>query len=270
MSRPKVTVVVPAWDLGTVLDDALASARSQDEPAHLVVVDNASEVKVNVPDGTDLIRLPERVSIGAARNAGLAAVKTEYVLFLDGDDVLLTGAIGHLLAEITADSRTVAVAGGIIAWNPTTNVRVPARWPLRYAYVLQRLPRLFTLLNCARNLFPVVGPVVIRTAAARAAGGFADGSWAEDWAFGAALCFQGPVRMTKVPSGLYRIDENRNTLSDLKEGSWRKAWDGRSLVRAKLRKTRAVPRWARCAAGALIPVHFVFTFQDLRRGRQRI
>jgi CDP-glycerol glycerophosphotransferase len=265
-----ITVVIPAWDIDAELRECVASVWTQDEPATVVVVDNASSNPLPDVGPVTYVRLPERVSVGAARNAGLAAVCTEYVMFLDGDDRLLPGALRYLRSAFDSRPEAVALAGGMLAWNPNTDVRQAKTWPFPYAYRLQRHVTLFAALNAIRALFPITGPVLIRTELARFAGGFCESGWGEDWCLGAALCFAGRVVMCRRDCMLYRIDPTRASLSDYKEGRWGPSWAGRRAVRRKLRNAAPVPSWARFGSPLLVPFHFFFTVQDLYLGRQRV
>ena len=75
MSPAPIAVVIPTLD--TV-------PHHRPGRCHTVIVDDASRVPVQV-DGAHLIRLAENGGPGAARNAGLAAVATPYVAFVDAD-----------------------------------------------------------------------------------------------------------------------------------------------------------------------------------------
>src|SRR5258708_32512860 len=99
-----VTVVVPVWDeYVEFLADAVESVRRNAQDAPIVVVDNASSTPVPPLEGCDLVRSPRRLSVGAARNLGLDQVATEYVLFLDADDMLLDGTLDFLRGRFSAD-----------------------------------------------------------------------------------------------------------------------------------------------------------------------
>jgi hypothetical protein len=69
------TVVVPAWGpyVGEPLLDALGSLRRQDDPAHLVVVDNASDKPLASLQSVEFVRAPRRLTVGAARLDGAGA-----------------------------------------------------------------------------------------------------------------------------------------------------------------------------------------------------
>jgi hypothetical protein len=80
--------VVPAWGeyAGAPLAQALESLRAQDVAARIIVVDNASEPPLEARGGIELIRSDTRLTVGAARNLGLASVHSRYVVFWDADD----------------------------------------------------------------------------------------------------------------------------------------------------------------------------------------
>jgi glycosyltransferase involved in cell wall biosynthesis len=262
--------VVPAWDLGDVLVECLESLVQPDERARIVVVDNASSEPLPMRPEVEPLRLPDRVSVGEARNAGLAVVDTPYVLFMDGDDVLLPGALRHLVSALDFAPHAVAASGRAMVWDPQSGGEEPARWPFAWTHGLARRPRLFALVNCVRNVFPTTGPVAIRTDAARATGGFCDANWAEDWCLGVELCLQGPVVPTNRVCARYRVDSRRTTLSDLKEGRWAPSWAGRKRIRRRLRTTAHGPRVLRTAPWLLTPLHTFYVVQDLLVARQLV
>src|SRR5262249_49002093 len=98
----KTTVVIPAWDgyAGAPLRAALRSVLDQAVPMRVLVVDNASLSELTGTGGVDVVRSERRLTVGAARNLGLAAVTTPYVVFWDADDVMLPGTLAFLQARI--------------------------------------------------------------------------------------------------------------------------------------------------------------------------
>ena len=118
MTDPRVTVVIPTRDRAELLAEAVASVRAQEEPARLVVVDDASR------DGTaawcagpgagpdlEVVRCELPVERTRARNLGLARTTTRHVWFLDDDDVLLPGALARLGDALDASPDAVLAAG---------------------------------------------------------------------------------------------------------------------------------------------------------------
>ena len=96
-----VGVVITTFNHAHFLADALASVHGQQPaPDSVIVVDDGSsdepETVVDRFPGTRLIRQPNR-GLAAARNAGMSALTTDYVLFLDADDRLEPRAIESAL-----------------------------------------------------------------------------------------------------------------------------------------------------------------------------
>lgn len=90
----KVSVVIPCYNQGKFLFEAIQSALDQDYPDKEIIVindgstDNTREVATSFEDAIVYI---EQANKGAAsaRNAGIRASKGEYIAFLDGDDICL-------------------------------------------------------------------------------------------------------------------------------------------------------------------------------------
>jgi GT2 family glycosyltransferase len=101
-ARATVGVVVTTFDHARYLPDSLGSVLAQHRPVDaIVVVDDGSTddpaAQVARFPAVRLIRQENR-GLAAARNAGLAALDTTYVVFLDADDRLAPSAIGCGLA----------------------------------------------------------------------------------------------------------------------------------------------------------------------------
>nr|WP_222132543.1 mycofactocin biosynthesis glycosyltransferase MftF [Pseudonocardia sp. C8] len=125
--RPcEVTVVVPVKD--RPLDRLLAAlgpvGNGPDQPGGLVVVDDGSadpeplRRTVGAAGGT-VLRHDRPQGPAAARNAGLAAARTPYVVFLDSDVVPEPGWLEPLLGHL-ADPAVGLVAPRIVALDPET------------------------------------------------------------------------------------------------------------------------------------------------------
>ena len=97
-----VGVVITTYNHAHFLGEALDSLRAQTRPADDIVVvddgsdDNPGEVVARFP-GVRGIRQDNR-GLAAARNTGLTALRTRYVIFLDADDRLEPNAIAAGLA----------------------------------------------------------------------------------------------------------------------------------------------------------------------------
>jgi len=93
---PLVSVVIPCYNHGRYLPEAVASVRRQSWPdVELIVVDDGStDDSRTVAAGFAEVKLIRQSNEGlsAARNRGLHASSGEIVIFLDADDILLPGA----------------------------------------------------------------------------------------------------------------------------------------------------------------------------------
>lgn len=231
--------MVPAWGdyAGRPLAEALDSLRAQDLPARVIVVDNASEPPLGAIDGAEVIRTPARLTVGAARNLGLEAVRTPYVLFWDADDLMLPGTLRFLHERIAAEPDAVLVAASILEGDPP----VPHRWPRRWTYPLARVRGLFALGHCVWSLFPATGSALMRTDAARAMG-FGDANSGEDWVLGVSLAFRGRVILETRPGRLYRRHEG--SLWSTQRAAPQLVVHARA-VRERIRLDPASPLWVR-------------------------
>ena len=97
MANPTVSIVLPAYDRPSFLDDAIRSVRAQSrEDWELIVVDDGSPTAPLRPAferaaaGDPRARLLRQDNAGgsAARNRGIAEARGAWVAFLDHDDVL--------------------------------------------------------------------------------------------------------------------------------------------------------------------------------------
>jgi glycosyltransferase involved in cell wall biosynthesis len=239
-----VTVVIPVWDSYVrYLAEAVESVRRNAAGAPIVVVDNASFTPVPALEGCEVIRSPARLSAGAARNLGLDSVRTEFVIFLDADDMLLDGAIEDLHERIAASPDLAVAASSILDGRTGERHRTPRRFVSR----LVRRRRTFALLDAVWSLLPIQGCAILRAGQVREAGGYADADLGEDWVLAASLAWRGRVDVSGRLSRYYRstegsIGRSRRTGAELRASARR--------VRERLRVDPAVPGSAR----ALLPM----------------
>jgi hypothetical protein len=200
-ARLSTTVVIPAWDAyaGPRLSTALASIRDQDRTSRIVVVDNASVAALPDLPGAEVVKSARRLTLGAARNMGLEGVQTQNVIFWDADDVMPPGTLAFLEDELERNPGLVAFGAAIVE-DPSGRRH---RWPRRWLSQAVRHPMLLATINAVWSTFPTTGATIMRTAAVRACGGYADADSGEDWCLGAALLFRGRVGWSERPGRLY-------------------------------------------------------------------
>nr|HPM78027.1 glycosyltransferase family 2 protein [bacterium] len=113
----KITVVIPCYNLGAYVGEAVDSALAQaDAAVEVLLIDDGSTDAATVRrldelarrERVTMIRTPNR-GVAAARNAGLEQATGEFVMFLDADDRLLPGAL-RLMAEALTREPSAALA----------------------------------------------------------------------------------------------------------------------------------------------------------------
>ncbi|WP_328451851.1 CDP-glycerol glycerophosphotransferase family protein [Streptomyces sp. NBC_00386] len=150
---PRFSVIVPTFEVAGHLARALDSVLAQsfgdfelipvcdepDSPATAVAAAYAARDSRVVP-----VHSPPSGGLSAARNAGIAAARGAYLLFLDGDDDLAPGALDALDAKLSADVDVLYFGHQRVHWwdgEPSTppldkapevlGVHVPA-WSAAY------------------------------------------------------------------------------------------------------------------------------------------
>src|SRR5436190_13119543 len=97
MAIPLVSVVIPCFNQARYLRGSLRSVHAQTWPRiESIVVDDGSaddtSLVAAMEGATRVVRQRNR-GLSAARNAGLANARGNYVVFLDADDELLPDAV---------------------------------------------------------------------------------------------------------------------------------------------------------------------------------
>lgn len=180
----RVAVIVPCFNDGALLTEAVASARAVPEPVELVVVDDGS----TEPDTLDVLDRLEgdgirvvhqrNTGLSGARMTGVAATVAPYVLPLDADDLLVPETLPQMADLLDADPQAAVCFGDYAEFGgPRDLVRaVPERLdPFRIAYA---------------NEYPV--SALFRRTALERVGGWRLVSWGyEDWDLWMALAEEG-------------------------------------------------------------------------------
>lgn len=250
-----LTVIVPVWDdYVRYLPACLAAVRAQAVDARIVLVDNASRTPLpaQAPEVT-VLRLPARLSAGAARNAGLAVADSPFVVFADADDTVLPGTWSFLLDRLRVSPHLVAAAAQLWWVDVESGARRPAPSPRSHVYAhLNGRPRLFALYMALRMALPTTTVTVFRTSAVLAAGGYGDANLGEDWALAAAVALRGGVEQHARPGAHVRLHRgslfNRPLARAEVEASMR-------ALRRRLASDPCTPRWLRLALGPIGAFH---------------
>jgi glycosyltransferase involved in cell wall biosynthesis len=234
-----VTVVVPVWD-GYVVDyltETLDSLRAQTRRPRVLIVDNASTVPVPTAADTEVIRTPQRLSAGSARNFGLARVRTPFTVFWDADDIMPAGALDALHRAIEGAPDVSLVASWILDGSSGRR----HHWPRAATVGLARHRAAFAVLQCVHSQIPSIG-AIMRTGVALEAGGFGDLQSGEDWVLGAALAFRGRVRVIERVGRIYR--RHGDSILSVHQ-TQRTLLTSARTVRTRIAADPAVPPWVK-------------------------
>lgn len=117
--QDRLTAVVKTFERPRLLRRLLASIRRGHPGLRVIVVDDSREPVELAEPGVDVLALPFDSGVSAGKNAGLAAVRTEYVVLLD-DDFVLTRRSGLARAVGALDEHTeIDLVGGRVMDLPS-------------------------------------------------------------------------------------------------------------------------------------------------------
>jgi glycosyltransferase involved in cell wall biosynthesis len=193
-----VAVIIPCFDDGATLMEAVDSARSQERLDALVVVDDGStdghtlEVFRSLEaEGVTVVRRPNG-GLGAARMTGVRATSSDYVFCLDADDRLRPGSLAQLAAALDDDPGLAVAWGdyqlfGERAWRQEAAPSLDA-WQISY-----------------QNDIPA--SVLVRRSALMSTGGWELRGGYEDWDMLMGLAERGE-RGRRVPIVVYEYRQH--------------------------------------------------------------
>jgi glycosyltransferase involved in cell wall biosynthesis len=193
-----VSVVIPAYNVAPFIGDALASLAAQTMADwEAIVVDDGSRDGTAAAiaafgDGRVRLVAQENAGVSAARNRGMEEARGRTLCFLDADDWLARDALARMRDALGEDD--IAAYGAYAFVPEEAHPGAAPLWvktgPFPSGDIVE--PLLVT------NLFHNGGHMLIRTTAARQAGGFVRGMrFGEDWEYWLRLAAMG--RFATVP-----------------------------------------------------------------------
>ena len=126
---PSVTVIIPAYNEGEMVEKALASVAASDYPAdrlEIICVDDGStddtwahiaQARERYPHLLRAVRFQANRGKKEALFAGFTQARGEILVTLDSDSVMAPEALRHLVAPLLADAQIGAVAGNVKVYN---------------------------------------------------------------------------------------------------------------------------------------------------------
>lgn len=235
-----VTILICTYNRLHLLPEAVASARRQDWPVRIIVVndgstDGTADWLAAQSDITVLTHAPNRGK-PAALDTGIDAIATETFLVLDDDDKLFPGSIRVLSQALAETPTAVAAWGDTIVFDGATGE--PSDWRLATRLSMTKRAVLATI--------PALpGATLIRTAAQREVGKFDPRLVrGQDMDHFLRLSDRGPIVTVPLPVLLYRRHDG---LRGDATARWRKHADPAEHRRRFLACVQPVflERWAR-------------------------
>lgn len=92
-----ITVIIPAFNIEKYLAEAIDSALAQIPPfAQIIIVDdgstdNTSAIALSYTNAQVQYHFQTNQGLGPARNTGLRLARSQFIYFMDGDDILVPG-----------------------------------------------------------------------------------------------------------------------------------------------------------------------------------
>jgi len=198
IKRATVAAVIPCFNDGPTLVEAVRSVQAEQRVDELVVVDDGSddphtlEVFASLQaEGIPVVHRPNG-GLGAARMTGVLATSGEYVFCLDADDRLVAGALPQLARALDDDDGLALVWGdyrlfGDHSWRQET---APSLDPWQISY---------------QNDIPA--SVLIRRSVLISEGGWELRGGYEDWDMLMGLAERGR-RGLRVPTVVYEYRQH--------------------------------------------------------------
>lgn len=133
MATPRVSVVIPCYRPGDLIDGCLAGLLAQDvaEPYEVIVVEStgdgtAERLRARFP-AVRVIAPPHRTLPAEAQNIGVAAAGGEFIAITNHDCLIPPGWLRGMLAR-HAEGTYAAVGGAIVNGTPESAIGTAAYW----------------------------------------------------------------------------------------------------------------------------------------------
>ncbi len=137
---PRLTVIIPAYNEGAMVEKSLYSVAASDYPAdrlEIICVDDGSRddtwsyierARRRHPHLIQAIRFPENQGKREALYAGITRSRGEYFVTVDSDSVIEHDTLKQIVAPMLQDPRIGAVAGNIKVFNRASNILTRMLW----------------------------------------------------------------------------------------------------------------------------------------------
>ncbi len=131
---PSVSVVITTHNRARLLPRAIESAQNAGPDLEVIVVDDCStdetpDVCANIRR-IRYVRLSSNQGLAAARNVGIAESRSEFIAFLDDDDLRLPGSLDKQLHALRADNAFAFCYGQVLIGDAQRQLPTGEIYPL--------------------------------------------------------------------------------------------------------------------------------------------
>lgn len=199
---PSVSVVITTHNRSQLLPRAIESAQNAGTDLEVIVVDDCSsddtpEVCAQIP-GIRYVRLSANRGLANARNVGIAESSSEFITFLDDDDLRLPGSLDIQLRAISADERIALCYGQTLIGDARRQLPTGEIYPVE-------CPQGDVFWDLLENNFIPVPTVLARKSSLLKEGGFnTELDLIEDWDMWLRLSERHLVAVVAEPVAIYR------------------------------------------------------------------
>ena len=117
-SEIDVSVIIPVYNAEKYLRSCIDSIINQKTGFRMQIIavddastDSSASILKSYKEAVEYVKITDGGSAAKARNAGLLHAEGEYILFVDSDDILLPGAVEHLVKAAQASRADIVQSG---------------------------------------------------------------------------------------------------------------------------------------------------------------
>lgn len=217
MPDPQFSIVITCYNFRNFITDAVQSALSQTHPSREVIVvddvsaDGSVAVLESFGDAIRLVKMKKNQGHSGASNVGSALARGEYIVFLDGDDVLKPWALS-LYDQIIQALKPVLLLGKLTYFKGAVPALGEATLPSQIRYISYD-----NWIQKDRQFRSSASIIIVERHTLAAIGGWTSGiSPFEDYYLLADLCESGrTIQILDPPTVFYRLHDT-NTINNTK------------------------------------------------------
>ena len=199
---PSVSVVITTYNRSPLLPHAIESAKKAATNAEVIVVDDCStdntpEVCARIAD-IRYIRLHANHGLAHARNVGITESSSEFIAFLDDDDLRLPDSLDKQLHAIAVNENIALCYGQALIGDARRQLPTGEIYP-------RNCPQGDIFWELIEDNFIPMPSVLVRKSSLLETGGFnTDLKLIEDWDMWLRLSEQFPVAAVAEPVAIHR------------------------------------------------------------------